>query len=249
MSLLLAHLPSALAGHAPRLHEADRRAAVAVVARDGAGGGELLFIRRAEHPLDPWSGHMAFPGGMVDPGDASPLAAARRETREELGLNLDESAALLGRLSDVKPLSLRASLAISPFVFALSGTPELVPNEEVQEALWIPWTFFADRHNRSTFFWTRNGLPVPMPCYRWEERVVWGSRCGWSTSCSSSAAHEVDAELTGAEVERHLVRRAGHLAHQPRHQVAGQLRHDVPQQLAGARLRHLEVGGAGDAVE
>ena len=171
---LLARLPTALDGTSPRLHEADRRAAVAVVARDGDGGGELLFIRRAEHPLDPWSGHMAFPGGMVDPGDADPLAAARRETREELGLDLDADAALLGRLSDVKPLSLRASLAISPFVFALRGAPALLPNDEVQEALWIPWSFFAEPANRSTFFWTRNGVPVPMPCYKWGERVVWG---------------------------------------------------------------------------
>jgi len=171
---LLARLPDALAGASPRLHDADRRAAVAVVARDGAAGGELLFIRRAEHPLDPWSGHMAFPGGMVDPGDADPLAAARRETREELGLDLDADAVLLGRLSDVKPMSLRAALAISPFVFVLRGTPALLPNEEVQEALWIPWRFFADRRNRSTFFWTRNGVPVPMPCYKFEDRVVWG---------------------------------------------------------------------------
>jgi hypothetical protein len=44
----------------------------------------------------------------------------------------------------------------------------------VQEALWVPWTFLADRDNRSTFFWARNGLPVPMPCYRWGERVIWG---------------------------------------------------------------------------
>ena len=171
---LLARLPTALTAVSPRVHEADRRAAVAVVVRDGAGGGELLFIRRAEHPLDPWSGHMAFPGGMMDPGDADPLAAARRETREELGLDLDADATLLGQLSDVKPMSLRASLAISPFVFALRGAPALAPNDEVQEALWIPWSFFADRGNRSTFFWTRNGVPVPMPCYRFDDRVVWG---------------------------------------------------------------------------
>jgi 8-oxo-dGTP pyrophosphatase MutT (NUDIX family) len=184
MSLLVA-LPAALTANAPRRHDADRRAAVAVVARPGESGDELLFIRRAEHPQDPWSGHMAFPGGMVDPGDVDPLAAARRETREELALDLDRDAALLGRLSDVRPLSLRASLAITPFVFALrssgadggvGGGPQLVLDDrEVQEALWIPWSFFADRGNRSTFFWARNGVPVPTPCYRFsDERVVWG---------------------------------------------------------------------------
>src|SRR5262245_36008563 len=44
MSLLVT-LPPALAANAPRLHDADRRAAVAVVARQGAAGDELLFIR------------------------------------------------------------------------------------------------------------------------------------------------------------------------------------------------------------
>jgi len=178
---LLAALPPALLASSPRTHEADRRAAVAVVARPGAAGDELLFIHRAEHPLDPWSGHMAFPGGMVDAADADPLGTARREAREELALDLDAGATLLGRLSDVKPLSLRASLAITPYVFALRSAPgddtrpQLVLDErEVQEALWIPWSFFADRGNRSTFFWARNGVPVPMPCYKLDERVVWG---------------------------------------------------------------------------
>jgi 8-oxo-dGTP pyrophosphatase MutT (NUDIX family) len=172
---VLTTLRRALATHSPRLAEAQRRAAVAVTVRTTPAGEELLFIRRAEHPLDPWSGHMAFPGGMVDPEDADPLAAARRETREELALDLDATATLLGRLSDVTPTSLRASLSISPFVWELrQADVALSPNDEVQEAVWIPFGFFADRKNRSTFFWSRSGAPVPMPCYRWEGRVVWG---------------------------------------------------------------------------
>ena len=166
-----------LPAYTARQATADRRAAVAAVLRPAPiGGDELLFIRRADHPLDPWSGHMALPGGMVDPGDPDPLAAARRETREELGLDLESGARLLGRLSDVAPRSVQRSLAISPFVFELEpGEVTLVANEEVREALWIPIAWLAEPANRSTFFWSRGGVPVPFPCYRWsEERVIWG---------------------------------------------------------------------------
>jgi hypothetical protein len=50
----------------------------------------------------------------------------------------------------------------------------LTPNDEVQGALWIPLGFLADRSQRSHFFWSRSGAPVPMPCYRWEGQVIWG---------------------------------------------------------------------------
>jgi 8-oxo-dGTP pyrophosphatase MutT (NUDIX family) len=173
LPLLRERLPAYVAREAA----AARRAAVAAVVRPSAANGdELLFIRRAEHPLDPWSGHMALPGGMVDPGDADALAAARRETREELGLDLDRAGRLLGRLSDVAPRTLHRSLAISPFVFELElAEVPLVANEEVQEALWIPLAFLADAANRSVFLWTGGGVPLPFPCYRWgEERVIWG---------------------------------------------------------------------------
>src|SRR4051812_3842337 len=63
-------------GSAPAI----RRAAVAAILRDAAEGPEILFIRRAEHPQDPWSGHMAFPGGREEPGDADLLETAIRET-------------------------------------------------------------------------------------------------------------------------------------------------------------------------
>jgi 8-oxo-dGTP pyrophosphatase MutT (NUDIX family) len=53
-------------------------------------GLELLVIRRAENELDPWSGHMALPGGGREPGDESVYDTARRETLEEIGIDLYE---------------------------------------------------------------------------------------------------------------------------------------------------------------
>jgi 8-oxo-dGTP pyrophosphatase MutT (NUDIX family) len=52
------------------------------------GDPEILFIKRAGRVGDRWSGHVALPGGRRDPPDADDRAAAIRETREEVGLDL-----------------------------------------------------------------------------------------------------------------------------------------------------------------
>lgn len=154
-----------------------KQAAVSAVLRQrGPQGPELLFIRRAEHPSDPWSGHMAFPGGRVDGGDRDPLAAAIREADEELALDLTRDARRLGDLSHVmamahgKPLP----MVIHPFVFELTAEPELRPNREVGEVLWVPLEHFIDEANRTTLEWKRAGVPIRLPCYRWDGKPIWG---------------------------------------------------------------------------
>ena len=73
---------------ARELAEHDKWAAVAMLLRQTQAGPEVFFIRRAEHPRDPWSGHMAFPGGRQHAEDSSLLDTAIRETLEEVGLDL-----------------------------------------------------------------------------------------------------------------------------------------------------------------
>jgi hypothetical protein len=63
---------------------------------------------------------------------------------------------------------------VVPFVFALTGDRALTPNSEVQEALWVPLAFLLDRRNRGRMVWTRSGVPMVMPCYRFQGRVIWG---------------------------------------------------------------------------
>jgi 8-oxo-dGTP pyrophosphatase MutT (NUDIX family) len=55
------------------------------------GDAEILFIKRAGRVGDRWSGHTALPGGRRDPTDADDRAAAVRETKEEVGLDLTRS--------------------------------------------------------------------------------------------------------------------------------------------------------------
>jgi 8-oxo-dGTP pyrophosphatase MutT (NUDIX family) len=169
----------ALAAHAPVTvaDDALRRAAVAMVLRGGPAAPEVLFIERAERSGDPWSGHMAFPGGRIEPADASARGAAEREAREEVGLDLTD-AERLGRLDDLH--GQRASgvprLLISAFVYHLADPPPLAPNREVRDAFWFPLTELhrAERHvpwripgyEAAPFPGIRVGVP--------ERQVVWG---------------------------------------------------------------------------
>ncbi|MDD9892235.1 MAG: NUDIX domain-containing protein, partial [Gammaproteobacteria bacterium] len=61
------------------------RSAVCVLLREHEAQNEVLLMRRAIREGDPWSGHVSFPGGRMDPEDASALATAKRELREEVG--------------------------------------------------------------------------------------------------------------------------------------------------------------------
>jgi 8-oxo-dGTP pyrophosphatase MutT (NUDIX family) len=151
-----------------------RHAAVAMVLIEGRSGAEVLFIERARAPADPWSGHMAFPGGRVEPDDASGRAAAERETLEEVGLSLD-GAEFLGRLDDKKgnPRT-HPELVISAFVYLARAPGELVINSEVQDAFWFPLDGLLDRarhvHYTAHGEFEFPGILVGEP----DRHVVWG---------------------------------------------------------------------------
>ena len=158
--------------------EIRRRAAVAAVLRPaGLGGGdsEILLIRRAERDGDPWSGHMALPGGHHEPDDADMLSTARRETLEEVGLELPRDA-LVGAL-DEHPATARGQftgIVIAPFVFAVGREVSLVPNGEVAETLWAPLGRMARGELDTIKEVVRNGERVTFPGFGVGEHVVWG---------------------------------------------------------------------------
>jgi 8-oxo-dGTP pyrophosphatase MutT (NUDIX family) len=171
-------LSRALAARSPRPVPGDApRAAVALVLREGASAGlELLFIRRAEHEKDPWSGHMGFPGGRREPQDADLPATAVRETREETSLDLADDGQRIGALDEVVAMARGrpVDLVIAPFVFRLRAGGDGAPSHEVVSLHWLPLERLLSPGTRSTLQYQHEGTALELPCLRIDGLVIWG---------------------------------------------------------------------------
>ena len=154
---------------------APAQAAVAIVLRF-VPSVEVLLIRRAEHDGDPWSGHMAFPGGRGEPGDESTLATALRETVEEVGWDLRQDTEHLGALGALPAVARGRALdlEIVPHVFAAHRTAELVLSDEVVEALWTPVAPLVQGRVDTVRPYRYQGHDLELPAYQVGEHVVWG---------------------------------------------------------------------------
>jgi 8-oxo-dGTP pyrophosphatase MutT (NUDIX family) len=153
-----------------------RNAAVAVVLREATGGLEALFIRRADHPGDFWSGHVAFPGGRAVPGEPSTDTAVR-ETAEEVGLDLRERGEILGGLDEIQAIGRGRvmRLSIRPWVFALRGpVPPLTLSHEVASAHWLAVRDLLDPERRAPFPYVHEGQELVLPSLRVDGLVIWG---------------------------------------------------------------------------
>ena len=151
-------------------------ASVALVLRGGLQGPEVLLIRRADRPGDPWSGHMALPGGRSDPQDQDAEHTAARETLEEVGIDLRRHGRLLGALDQVRPVSRRApGILVSPYVYAVDSTSQVRQNHEVALALWVPLAELSSADAVTEYLYVlEDGTSVAFPAYGAGGHVVWG---------------------------------------------------------------------------
>ncbi len=154
----------------------SKRAAVAISLRLGVSGPEMLMIQRAVREGDPWSGHMAFPGGRKDASDATDVACAKRETREEIGFDLDTYGELICQLSDVNTgwRADRPEMLVAPFIFRVDSTPDFELNHEVDDTLWVPLSFLLDDANRSRHQWDWRGEVLESDAFTYDNRLIWG---------------------------------------------------------------------------
>lgn len=157
-------------------------ASVAMILRmDCDKGLEVLMIERSHIPGDPWSGHMAFPGGKKEKHDHDSSDTAIREVFEEIGLHLRPQQQL-GRLSDIitRHHDNRSLMKITPWIYYLENhhTYRFRLNHEAQSILWLPLRHLNES-NRQTMQWPlikRWGmkLSVLLPYFQFEHRKIWG---------------------------------------------------------------------------
>ena len=175
----VARIAGCLRRHAPRTIESDepvRRAAVALVLRPHDDDElELLLIKRAEYTGDPWSGHVAFPGGRSEPGDVSLEQTAVRETWEETSIDLARDGIVLGQLDDLGPRTPSLPpIVVRPYVTLVQPDVSVVPSAEVALAFWVPLCALTHPGATVESMVTARGATFRVPSYLHDGHVVWG---------------------------------------------------------------------------
>lgn len=180
MTLSMAHVRQRFAAHiSDDVAEplGARRAAVAVILREGDRDLEILLVKRADRSGDPWSGHMALPGGHIAPEDESARHAAERETHEEIGLDLREHGRIVGMLAAERPMVHVPGRAVEivPFVYELvSSPPRFDLNCEIAELHWAAMGPMLRHECLSRLEWTVGDVIRTMPAFDVNGRMVWG---------------------------------------------------------------------------
>jgi 8-oxo-dGTP pyrophosphatase MutT (NUDIX family) len=175
----IARMARALSAHPGRVVHPDvtvRYAAIAATFRMGAAGPELLLIRRAEVARDPWSGHVACPGGRMEADDPDLEATAVRETLEETGIDLGRQGRMLGTLDDIHPRTpVLPPIVVRPFVAAVAGETVVTPSREVADFTWVPFGALLNERNWGTApIEVRTLGTQERPVFRYDEYQVWG---------------------------------------------------------------------------
>ena len=175
----IVRLLRSLAEHPPVVVEAEesvRRAAILLALRARADGEpELLMIKRAEAEGDPWSGHIACPGGRMEPGDHDLAVTAVRETLEETGVDVARDGRLLGHLDDLFPRSpTLPPIVIRPYVALVRADVAIVPSHEVAAAFWVPLSALAERGAWTIGTVMVRGIARKVQVFQHGEYTVWG---------------------------------------------------------------------------
>lgn len=151
----------------------------------------ILFIERPVY-TGVHSGQIAFPGGKKESYDATFLAAALRETKEEIGVSNDKIQ-VVGELSEIYVLA--SNFIVRPFVGILQDIPTLsLEKSEVANVLEVPlYRFFEQGIIKEKPMKNNLGFTLMAPYYDLDGKVLWGATAMMvSELCSIIASQKIN---------------------------------------------------------
>jgi len=135
---------------------------------------QIILIKRTSN-MSSHKNQIAFPGGKVDKTDADYVFTAKRESFEELGIDVNKGE-LLGQLTPVYiPVS---NFDIYPFVFYHKNTPQIMPNKmEVENYYKLKIKELFKPETIDTFTYkNENGIQIKnVPCFKIKQLTIWGA--------------------------------------------------------------------------
>ena len=151
-----------------------RPAAVLVPLIDRAEGMTVLLTQRTAH-LSAHAGQISFPGGRIEEADADEVAAALRETEEEVGLPR-ELISVIGRLDTYVT---GTGFEITPIVGIVNPLYTLkIDPYEVAEAFEVPLSYVLDARNHNRTERESAGRTRIFFVLPYEGRNIWGATAG-----------------------------------------------------------------------
>ncbi|HVA81725.1 MAG TPA: CoA pyrophosphatase [Candidatus Binataceae bacterium] len=169
---LRAHLAKTAPPPRDLLANNRKAAAVLIPILERAGELHVVFIRRSDH-VESHRGQVAFPGGRVDPGDATLLDTALREAQEEVAIPPD-AVQVLGALPVANTLT--SGIIVAPFAGLIPATTAMRPSpDEVAEIFEVPLSALADPRFRGDYHWRRDsGGTSKYPAILYGGQTIWG---------------------------------------------------------------------------
>lgn len=165
-------LRAVLNGHHPEpVQLKGVRDAAVLIPIVGGDSPKLIFTVRTD-TLPSHKGQISFPGGSIDPQDASGVDAALRESQEEIGID-PHSVEVIGELDSVPTFV--SGYVIRPFVGWLDDRPALLPNPaEVARVLEVPIAELVEEIHAAPGF-SHQGRTFPTEAWIWHDNIIWGA--------------------------------------------------------------------------
>lgn len=132
----------------------------------------IAFTKRTDRVAH-HKGQMSFPGGVMDPTDASLLDAALRECEEEVGLARGKVEPL-GILDDTETVA--TQFVITPFVGLVREPPAWQPDgAEIEKVIEVPFAALIEEGRFRVERWERDGVERPVYFFDYEGETIWGA--------------------------------------------------------------------------